>query len=108
MIWLGVRLSRDKASVTSWMHSGELKKRVGGDGGWAERLRGEGREGWGVQEHKWENRGGGGEQQWPRDGSTPGHCSISCPSVISLVDVAGKCVSAITTSAPAALNSAMH
>ena len=59
-IWLGVKLSRDKwnvSYVTGWMHSGELQRRAGGDGEWAERLRGKGREGWSVQEHRWEGNG---------------------------------------------------
>ena len=38
-IWLGVRLRKDKRSVTGWVHSGELQRRAGGDGEWIERLK---------------------------------------------------------------------
>lgn len=48
-VWLGVKLAKDKRSAARWMFSGELQRRVGGDGRWREKLRGKGREGWIVQ-----------------------------------------------------------
>ena len=32
-IWLGVKLGKDKRSVTGWVHSGELEGRAGADSG---------------------------------------------------------------------------
>ena len=35
------------------MQSGELQRRVAGDGDWLARLRGRSKEGWSVEEHSW-------------------------------------------------------
>ena len=52
--WLEVDLRRGGANITGWMQSGELQRRVTGDGGWLVRPRGRSREGWSVEEHNWE------------------------------------------------------
>ena len=57
-IWLGVDLLRGGATTTGWVQSGELQRRVAGDGDWLTRLRGEGRGGWSVEEHSWVCSGG--------------------------------------------------
>ena len=48
--WLGVDLLRrgGRGKVTGWMQSAELQERVAGNDDWLARLRGKGREGWGV------------------------------------------------------------
>ena len=56
-LWLGVRLGRKKGTIVGWMHSGELQRKAGGDKDWEGRLRGKGREGWNVQEQRWESWG---------------------------------------------------
>ena len=55
--WLGVRLGREEGTIVGWMHSGALQREAGGDKDWESRLRGKGREGWYVQEQRWESRG---------------------------------------------------
>ena len=51
--WLGVDLLRGggKTKVTGRMQSVELQRRAAGDADWLARLRGRGREGWGVEGH---------------------------------------------------------
>ena len=51
--WLGVDLRRGEVKNTGWMQSGELQRRVAGDGDWLARLRGKSREGWSVEGHCW-------------------------------------------------------
>ena len=54
---MGVDLRRGGANITGWMQSGELQRRVAGDGDWLARLRGRSREGWSVEEHSWVGSG---------------------------------------------------
>ena len=43
--------------ITGWMQSGELQRRAAGIADWLARLRGEGREGWSVEGHRWTGSG---------------------------------------------------
>ena len=62
--WLGVDLLRGSGGgggkVTGWMQSCELQERAAGDAHWLARLRGRGKEGWSVEEHRWTGTAGGG------------------------------------------------
>jgi hypothetical protein len=60
-VWLGVKLAGtrgSRGSVIGWIFSGKLQGLVGGDRRWWDRLRGNGKEGWMVQGHKWEANSG--------------------------------------------------
>ena len=48
---------RGGAKITGWIQSCELKRRAAGNDGWLARLRGKGREGWGVEGHSWTDSG---------------------------------------------------
>ena len=43
--------------MIGWMFSRRLQRLVGGDSRWWDRLRRNGKEGWTVQEHRWEANG---------------------------------------------------
>ena len=43
--------------ITGWMQSGELQGRAAGNADWLARPRGEWREGWSVEGHKWAGSG---------------------------------------------------
>ena len=56
MGWSWVR--REQLFNIGWRQSGELQRRVAGDGDWLARLRGGGSEGWSVEEYNWVGSGG--------------------------------------------------
>ena len=57
-VWLGVKLTGTKGSAIGWIFSGELRRLVGGNNRWWDRLRGKAKEGWMVQSHRREAIGG--------------------------------------------------
>ena len=48
---------RGGVKITGWMQSGELQRRAAGSADWLARLRGKGREGWSVEDHRWTGSG---------------------------------------------------
>ena len=65
-MWLGVKLSRDKVVWRA------------GDGEWAERLIGKGREGWSVNEHRWVSNWYGHSVRAWHEGRSGGLITLAC------------------------------
>ena len=57
-VWLGVKLSGTRGSVIGRISSEKLQRLVGGNDRRWDRLRGKGKEGWMVQDHRWEAASG--------------------------------------------------
>jgi len=57
-VWLGVKLAGNRGGVIGWISSGKLQRLVDGNSRWWDRLRGKGKGGWMVQDHRWEEASG--------------------------------------------------